>query len=77
MTTLVARFFDILPSSLSNYVNGRTLTRTRRKGEVLINVEKAGLVDYMMKMETLGYSLSMADVKIKVAEMVQKSLNFS
>jgi hypothetical protein len=29
-------------------------------------------VDYMMKMANLGYPLSMADVKIKVAEIVQE-----
>jgi hypothetical protein len=68
---LVARFFGIPPSSLLDHANGRTLTQKRRKGGVLTE-EEARLVDYMMKMANLGYPLSMADVKIKVAEIVQE-----
>jgi hypothetical protein len=67
----VARLFDIPTSSLSDHVNGRTLTRKRGPTSVMTPEEESQLVQYAMKMADLGYPLNLGQLKIKVAEMTQ------
>ena len=66
----VAQHFDIPVSSLSDHVNGRTLSRKPGPGGVLSMEEESLLVEYMFKMATLGYPLTLGQLKLKVAMIV-------
>lgn len=67
----VARLFDIPASSLSDHVNGRTLTWKKGPTSILTPSEESQLVQYAMKMVDLSYPLNLSQLKIKVAEMTQ------
>jgi hypothetical protein len=67
----IAKLYGIPPSSLVDHINGRTLTRKRGREGVLSAAKEAQLVDYVLKMVELGYPLSLGQLKIKVAKLVQ------
>jgi hypothetical protein len=67
----VAKLYGIPTSSLADHVNGRTLTRKRGRESVLSAAEEAQLVDYVLKMVELGHPISLGQLKVKVAELVQ------
>jgi hypothetical protein len=67
----IAKLYGIPPFSLVDHINGRTLTRKRGREGVLSVTEESQLVDYVLKMAELSYPLSLGQLKIKVAELVQ------
>jgi hypothetical protein len=67
----VDRLFDIPNSTLSDHMNGRTLTWKRGPAGVLTLEQEPQLVQYAMKMADLSYLLNLGQLKIKVAEMIQ------
>ena len=66
-----ARHFDILASTLADHVNGRILKRKKGPPTVLTQSEETALEEYILKMQEYGYPLSMDQLRLKVAEMVQ------
>ena len=64
------RYFDIPTSSLSDHVYGKIVDRKRGRPGILSATEEALLVEYMLKMATLGYPLTLGQLKMKVATLV-------
>ena len=67
----VARDFDIPTSTLGDHVNGRILQRKKRPPTVLTQSEEKALQAYILKMQEYAYPLSMDQLRLKVAEIVQ------
>ena len=68
----VARNFDIPASTLADHVNGRILQRKKGPPTVLTQSEETALEQYILKMQEYAYPLSMDQLRLKVAEMVQE-----
>ena len=68
----VARNFDIQASTLADHVNGRVLQRKKGPPTVLTQSEEKALEEYILKMQEYAYPLSMDQLRLKVAEMVQE-----
>lgn len=67
----VARHYGIPASSLHDHFYGRTLTRKRGRQGVLTVEEEGDLERYVLQMQDLGYPLTIAQLRLKVAEVVQ------
>ena len=67
----IARNFDIPASTLADHVNGKILQRKKGLSTVLIHSEEKALKEYILKMQEYAYPLSMDQLRLKVAEMVQ------
>ena len=67
-----ARYFDIPPSSLADHVYGKTLSRKKGPPIVLSEEEERALKAYMIKMQEIGHPLSMQQLRLKVATIVQE-----
>ena len=67
----IARDFDIPQSTLGDHVNGRVLQRKKGPPIVLTHSEETTLEAYILKMQEYAYPLSMDQLRLKVAEMVQ------
>jgi hypothetical protein len=63
----VARYFDILPSSLADHLYGRTLGRKRGPPTILKPDEENALIAYICHMQEYGHLLSMQQLRLKVA----------
>ena len=68
----VARNFDIPASTLVDHVNGKILQRKKGPPTMLIQSEEKALEEYILKMQEYAYPLSMDQLRLKVAEMVQE-----
>jgi hypothetical protein len=71
----VARHFNIPPSSLSDHAYGKTMGRKRGRAGVLNEEEEGLLVQFILDMATLRYPLTLGQLKLKVATMVQDRPN--
>lgn len=69
------RCFEIPPSSLRDHLYGRTVGRKRGRGGVLTTFEEADLEAYVLKMQDLGWPLTVGQLRLKVAEIVQDRVN--
>ena len=65
------RNFDIPASTLADHINGRILQRKKEPPTVLTQSEETTLEEYILKMQEYGHPLSMDQLRLKVAEMVQ------
>jgi hypothetical protein len=65
------RCFGIPPTSLRDHIYGRSLERKRGRQGVLSNKEEAELVDYILKMQDLGWPMTIGLVRLKVAQICQ------
>ena len=67
----VARDFDIPQSTLGDHMNRRVLQRKKGPPTMLTHSEETSLEAYILKMQEYAYPLSMDQLQLKVAEMVQ------
>ena len=67
----VARNFDIPASTLADHVNGRILHRKKGPPTVFTQSEEKALEEYILKMQEYGYPLSIDQLRLKVAEIIQ------
>ena len=67
-----ARFYGIPPSTLSDWISGRSLTGKRGPPSVLSTEEENALEDYMVQMADYGHPLSMEQLRLKVALLTQE-----
>jgi hypothetical protein len=70
-----SRCFGILPTSLRDHIYGRSLGRKRGRQGVLCKHEEDQLVDYIVKMQSLGWPMTIGLVRLKVAEICQDRPN--
>ena len=68
----LARNFDIQASTLADHVNGRVLQRKKGPPTMLTQSEERALEEYILKIQEYAYPLSMDQLRLKVAEMVQE-----
>jgi hypothetical protein len=68
----VARYYNIPPSSLSDHLYGRILTRKKGPPTILTAVEESALTAYMSKMQDFGHPLSIQQLRMKVAMITQE-----
>jgi hypothetical protein len=71
----VARHFDIPATSLRDHIYGRSLGRKRGRQGTLSIQEENDLVQYLLKMQDLGYPLTVGELRLKVAEMTETRVN--
>lgn len=71
----VARHYGIPASSLRDHLYGRTITRKRGRQGILTVAEEEELEQYLLQMQDLGYPLTIAQLRLKVAEIVQTRVN--
>jgi hypothetical protein len=69
------RVYGIPATSLRDHLFGRTLTQKRGRQGVLTVQEEAELEEYLLKMQDLGYPLTIGQLRLKVAEIVQTRPN--
>jgi hypothetical protein len=69
------RCFGIPPTSLRDHIYGRSLGRKRSRQGVLNNKEEAELVDYILKMQDLGWPMIIGLIRLKVAQICQDRPN--
>jgi hypothetical protein len=69
------RVYGIPATSLWDHLFGCTLIRKRGRQGVLTFEEEAELEDYLLKMQDLGYPLTIGQLRLKVAEIVQTRPN--
>ena len=69
-----AHHFDIPQSTLANYVDGRIFKRKKGPPTILSHNEKNALEEYIVKMQDYEYPLTMEQVGLKVAEMMQERM---
>ena len=67
----IAQNFDILVNTLADHVNGRILHRKKGPPTMLTQSEEKALEEYILKMQEYSYPLSMDQLRLQVAEMVQ------
>ena len=67
----VCEAFSILRTSLRDHYEGRVKGRKMGPKSILTKEEEENLVAYMMEMISLAHSLSVDDLKMKVAEICQ------
>jgi hypothetical protein len=71
----VARYFDMPASSLRDHIYGRSTRRKRGRQGVLSVQEESDLIQYLLKMQDLGYPLTVGDLRLKVAEIIETRVN--
>ena len=71
----IARHYGIPPSSFRDHMYGRTVGRKRGRQGVLTVQEEEELQQYLLEMQDLGYPLTIAQLHLKVAEIVQTRVN--
>ena len=64
-----SRCFGIPPISLRNHIYGHNLERNKDRQGVLRKHEEDELVDYIVKMQSLGWPITIGLVRLKVAEI--------
>jgi hypothetical protein len=70
-----ARFFGIPPTSLWDHIYGRSLGRKRGRQGILSAREEAELVEYILKMQDLGWPMTTGLLRLKVAQICQDRSN--
>jgi hypothetical protein len=71
----MARHFDIPATFLRDHIYGRSLGRKRGRQGTLSVQEENDLVQYLLKMQDLGYPLTVGELRLKVAEMTETRVN--
>lgn len=78
----MARYFDMPASSLRDHIYGRSTGRKYGRQRVLsvqeesdLVQEENDLVQYLLKMQDLRYPLTMGDLRLKVAEIIETRVN--
>ena len=66
-----SRIFGVPATSLHDHLYGKTLTRQRGNAPVLRADEEQKLVDYIFKIQDLGYSFKAVELHLKVALAIQ------
>ena len=61
--------FGIPPTSLRDHIYGHSLGRKRGRLGVLCKSEEAQLVEYILKMQNLGWPMIIGLVRLKVADI--------
>ena len=64
---IAALDYDVLRSTLWNYVMEITLLRNHGRKRVLSTIEEDKVVEYIHGMVRYGYPMSLTELKIKVA----------
>jgi len=67
----VARHFDIPATSFCDHLYGQILTRKQGRQGVLTVEEESDLEKCILQMQDLGYPLTITQLRLKVAEIVQ------
>ena len=67
----VACHFNILQTSLLNYLHGKTIQRKRGTKEVLTIDKDKKVVQWLEHMQEIGHSVKITQLKVKVANFVQ------
>jgi hypothetical protein len=63
------------PTSLRDHIYGRSLGRKRGRQGVLTAAEEEELVEYILKMQDLGWPMTIGLLRLKVAEICQDRSN--
>jgi hypothetical protein len=64
-----SRTWGVLATSLCNHLYGFTQSRKRGKARVLHKVKKHELIFYVKKMQVIGHSPTLTQLKLKVAKI--------
>jgi hypothetical protein len=70
-----ARVHQIPASSLRDHLYGTTTKRKRGRQGVLSQAEETSLEQYLLQMQDLGYPLTIGQLRLKVAQMVETREN--
>jgi hypothetical protein len=70
-----SRLFGIPATSLRDHMYGRTVGRKRGRQGFFTAPEEAELVQYILKMQDLGWPMTIRLVRLKVAEICQDRSN--
>jgi hypothetical protein len=70
-----SRCFGIPPTSLRDHIYGRSIGRKRGRQGVLTAAEELELVEYILKMQDLGWPMTIGLLRLKVAEICQDRSN--
>jgi hypothetical protein len=60
--------WGMLATLLCNHLYGLTQSRKRRKARILHKVEEDELIFYVKKMQVIGHSLTLTQLKLKVTK---------
>ena len=69
---IVVSHFDIPRTTFYSHVIGVTRDRKKRQAHVLTAEEEQQLVDYIIQIQELGFSLSLPQLKLKVELITQE-----
>jgi hypothetical protein len=77
MQTFLRKFnklWNILLTSLSNHLNGKTRTQKMGLVGVLLTIEDQVLIKWILAMQKVYLSITLAQLKMKVAKLTQTKL---
>ena len=66
-----ARLYNIHASSLGDHLHGRTIHRKRGARSILHPHEEDEIVAWLLRMQEIGHSITITQLKLKVAELTQ------